>query len=69
MEMLGLSRSKCYKIIKQLNDELEEQGFITVSGRVPKRYYHKRLCCGPEQPENPPPKPERSKVIQLNRLA
>lgn len=26
MTLLGLSRSKCYKIIKQLNEELEEQG-------------------------------------------
>lgn len=48
MTMLGLSRSASYKIIKKLNAELEGQGYITVSGRVPKRYYHQRLCCGPE---------------------
>ena len=53
MAMLGLSRSASYKIIKRLNEELEGQGFITVSGRVPKRYYHRRFCCGPEPTAEP----------------
>lgn len=69
MAMLGLSRSKCYKLIQQLNNELEKQGYITVSGRVPKRYYHKRLCCGPEQPEGTPPQQPDSKIIRIGKFA
>lgn len=53
MKMLGLSRSKCYKIIKQLNQELNRQGYITVPGRVSKQYYHQRFYCGPEKGEGP----------------
>lgn len=48
MTLLGLSRSKCYKIIKQLNEELEEQGYITISGRVPKSYCNQRFFSGLE---------------------
>lgn len=51
MEMLNTSRSKSYKIIHDLNKELESQGYMTVAGRVSKYYCHKRLFCGPEQLE------------------
>ena len=37
--MLGYSRSKSYKIIKQLNDELEAQGKMAFEGRVNKKYF------------------------------
>ena len=41
--MLGYSRSKSYKIIKQMNKELEAQGKLTFEGRVSKRYFNERL--------------------------
>ena len=41
-EMLYISRSHAYKIIKQLNKELEEQGKITTAGRVSRRYFEER---------------------------
>ncbi|MEG1564873.1 MAG: hypothetical protein RR365_14290 [Bacteroides sp.] len=47
MEMLGLSRSKSYKIMHGLNAELEKRGFVTVHGRVPKQFFHERLYCNP----------------------
>lgn len=47
MAMLGLSRAKCYGIIKQLNSELEEAGYLTVAGRVPRRYFDTRYYTGP----------------------
>ncbi|OUQ55785.1 ICEBs1 excisionase [Tyzzerella sp. An114] len=41
-EMLGISTGHAYKIIRQLNKELEQAGFIVISGKVPRRYFEKR---------------------------
>lgn len=41
-ELLGISRSKAYEIIKNLNLELEAEGYIVISGKVPKRYLEKK---------------------------
>lgn len=43
---LGVSKSYAYKIVRQLNAELKEMGFITVSGRVNKQYFIEKLCYG-----------------------
>lgn len=37
-EMLGVSRAKAYKIVKELNDELASKGFIVTAGKVPKKF-------------------------------
>ncbi len=37
-ELLGISRSESYRIIKKLNDDLKEKGFIVLSGRVSRKY-------------------------------
>lgn len=37
------SISHAYKLMKQLNDELEAQGFITTAGRVSRKYLMERL--------------------------
>ena len=42
-EMLEISKAHAYKIIRQLNDELEEKGFITISGCVSRQYFLERL--------------------------
>lgn len=42
MQLLGYSRSKSYKIIAQLNKELNADGFCTCDGRVSRRYFDKR---------------------------
>ena len=39
MEMLGISRGHAYKIVKQLNVELADKGFIVIAGSVPKKYF------------------------------
>lgn len=41
-EILGISISQGYKIIKKLNETLQQEGFITLSGKVPKRYFHEK---------------------------
>ncbi len=40
---LEISVAYAYKIMKKLNDELDEKGFITVSGRVNRQYFNERL--------------------------
>jgi hypothetical protein len=43
MEVLRVSESKAYKIIKQLNCELEKDNFLTIRGKVPIAYLQKRF--------------------------
>lgn len=45
-EALGMSRAYAYKLIRRLNKEMEEQGCITVPGRVSRVYFEKRLFEG-----------------------
>ncbi|MBO5569504.1 MAG: helix-turn-helix domain-containing protein [Clostridia bacterium] len=40
---LGISKSFAYKLIRQLNQELREKGFLTISGRVNRDYFQERL--------------------------
>lgn len=42
-EILEISKAHAYKIIRQLNDELDAKGFITISGRVSRQYFLERL--------------------------
>jgi transposase len=41
-EMLGVSESRAYKIMRQLNRELEAKGKITTAGRVSRKYLIER---------------------------
>jgi Mn-dependent DtxR family transcriptional regulator len=41
---LGVSKSYAYKIVKRLNDELKEMGYLTISGRISKKYFIEKLC-------------------------
>ena len=40
---LSVSKPYAYKLIKRLNDELKEKGFIAISGRVNRQYFNERL--------------------------
>ena len=40
---LSVSKPYAYKLIKRLNDELKEKGFITISGRVNRQNFNERL--------------------------
>lgn len=42
MNLTGYSKSKAYKVIAQLNKELEAAGYITFDGRISRTYFHKR---------------------------
>lgn len=34
-EIMGVSRSKAYQIVREMNRELKSMGYITVSGKCP----------------------------------
>ena len=42
-EQIGMSKSFAYKLIQRLNGELEREGYVTIPGRVDKRYFARRL--------------------------
>lgn len=42
MEILGVGETYAYKVIKTLNKELEESGYLTVRGRVNAKYFNER---------------------------
>ena len=41
---LGVSKSYAYKIVKQLNDELQKLGYLTLAGRVNTHHFLKKVC-------------------------
>ena len=42
-ELLQCSTAMAYRIIARLNKELEDQGYITISGRISKDYLCERM--------------------------
>lgn len=42
-ELLGISKSKAYTIVRELNEELSAKGFITVAGRVSRKFFEEKL--------------------------
>lgn len=44
MEILGVSESKAYAVIRTLNEQLEKKGYLTFSGRVSRAYFMEKCC-------------------------
>ena len=42
-EVLLVSDTKAYQIIKQLNEELQKKGYLTVRGKVSAAYFNERF--------------------------
>ncbi len=42
-EVLGISRSYAYRIVRRLNEELKAKGFLTIAGRVSRQYFMERV--------------------------
>jgi hypothetical protein len=38
MQILGISRSAAYKLMRQINSELEKKGYIVIRGKVSRKY-------------------------------
>lgn len=43
MQILGISKSAAYKIMRQMNDELEKKGYIVIHGKVSRKYFAERF--------------------------
>ena len=43
-DILGVSKSYAYKVIRTLNEQLKEQGYLTITGRVSKQYFLEKVC-------------------------
>lgn len=40
--VLGVGRTKAYAIVRKLNAELTDMGYITVAGKCPLEYFNKK---------------------------
>lgn len=40
---LGVSKPYAYEVVRELNKELQEKGFLTISGKVSRRYFEERI--------------------------
>ena len=43
MQILGISRSAAYKLMRQINSELERKGYIVIRGKVSRKYFEERI--------------------------
>ena len=45
MELLGVKEAKAYRVMQELNKELKAKGYITISGKVPVKYFDQKYYC------------------------
>ena len=50
-EIMRIKISTAYKAIQRLNGELKDKGYLTVAGRVSRRYFEERSYTGEKQTE------------------
>ena len=43
MQILGISKSVAYNIMRQLNDELKEKGYAVIRGKISRKYFEERF--------------------------
>lgn len=41
---LSVSKSYAYKVVRELNEEMQKLGYVTVRGRVNVNFFKKKLC-------------------------
>lgn len=46
---LGVSKSYAYKVVRKLNAELKDMGYLTVAGRISKKYFSEKVCYGEQE--------------------
>ena len=42
-QLLDVGNNRAYEIIRQLNAELEQKGYLTIRGKIPKAYLLERF--------------------------
>ena len=45
-DYMCVSVPTAYKIIRRLNDELSSQGYITIAGKISRRYFESKVFGG-----------------------
>lgn len=40
---LGISKPYAYKLVREMNEELKQKGFLTILGRVSRRYFEEKF--------------------------
>ena len=40
---LGISKPYAYKLIRQMNEELEAKGYLTIPGKVSKKFFEEKF--------------------------
>ena len=40
---LGISKPYAYKLVREMNKELKQKGFLTIPGRVSRRYFEEKF--------------------------
>lgn len=43
-EELRVSKSKAYQIVREINAEMQRQGYLIVTGRVNRAFFQKKVC-------------------------
>ena len=41
--VLGISKPYVYKLVREMNEELKQKGFLTIPGRVSRRYFEEKF--------------------------
>ena len=59
-QMLGIGMTKAYAIIKEYNAELEANGYFTMRGKCPRKYFEQKIY-GYEDYYNSDYEPERNR--------
>ena len=45
-EIMGVSEGKAYSVIRQLNAQLNEKGYLTISGKVSRKFFEEKCLYG-----------------------
>lgn len=51
-EVLGVSESKSYSLVRDLNKELSQKGYMVIPGRVSRKYFEERFYGVVNEAEN-----------------
>lgn len=43
IDEFGVSRCYAYKLIREMNEKLKNEGYITISGKIPRAYVEKQF--------------------------
>ena len=46
-DMLGISKSHAYKIVRDLNRDMKAMGYLTIAGRINKSCFLEKTCYLP----------------------